>query len=79
MTKVYKNQQYLVQYDTNSPVELRVVVEHFNQTLLTKNEIIEESNGYLEDMGIKADFDYLDISIKVLAMEELKEDEPYKN
>lgn len=52
MNKVYKIQSYLVIFDTRSPVDIHISVYHENQTKLTREEIIKETIGYAEDVGI---------------------------
>ncbi len=53
MEKVYKVQSYVVKFDTVTPVDISVNVYHENQTQLTREEIIAEALGYLQDLKIE--------------------------
>jgi hypothetical protein len=53
MEKVYKVQSYVVKFDTVTPVDISVNVYHENQTQLTREEIIAEALGYLQDLNIE--------------------------
>lgn len=48
----YEVQHFIVSYDTGTPVEIEVDVYHDSQELLTIKEILDESEGYMEDIGI---------------------------
>jgi|GEM_PF-2699475 len=51
--KVFNTQSYLVRFDMGNPVTIDICVEHHNQTLLTRAEIIEEALGYAQEVGIE--------------------------
>ena len=50
--KVYDSQEYYVVLERQSDVDFGISVYHENQTKLTRKEIIEEANGYFEDLDL---------------------------
>lgn len=71
MSKILREQEYKVHFDTRTPVSISVTVHHKDKTKLTKEEIITESLGYLEDLGIEMEENQI-IEIKTLVLREIE-------
>jgi hypothetical protein len=77
MEKVYKVQSYVVKFDTVTPVDISVNVYHENQTQLTREEIIAEALGYLQDLNIQMEEnDVFEIETRQKDDEEPIQEEP---
>ena len=50
--RIIINQTYIVKFDTLTPVDINVTVQHLNTTQLTRDEIVKEAMGYLEQVNI---------------------------
>lgn len=48
-------QEYIVQFDIHSKIDIYVTIYHETPIILTNQEIIDEAFCYLEESGIKAD------------------------
>lgn len=67
---IYKIQEYRVVFEESSAVDLVVSITHEFETILSRDEILEEAIGYLEDLGI-CDHDTKHCQVKTVRLEML--------
>lgn len=67
--KKYKQQTYLVKFDTLTPVNISVTIEHYDTHELTRSEIVNESLGYLEDFNILGFYESDIFEIEIITLE----------